>query len=726
MTEQRLQRFLALAVLGLVGVLLASPVAAEPLPMPRVVGPAEPAGPLAVEQFLTPPKEILDAVLATRGQNVTLTNLSPDGNKFVVTKTDGLPPLSRLGCPCVHLAEMAFDPVAGRARDLWVRSADGFDLFDYADKKTIPVKVPAGARVSNPAWSPDGSKLAFFAHFEGATHIWVADAATGEARAVTRTPVLATLVTGFQWCKDGQRLQAVLRPDGWDAKPTVPAGPKVRVARDGPNPSRTYRYLLESPADMRQLEHLITGQLAVIDVADGKVTRVGGPAMISSVTPAGDAVQFRVTTVKKPFSYYVPFQRFGTTESVWDTGGKALVTLNDRNLRETEPTPPLVPPLVPPTAGPGRPKGATPAAADPTDPTDPNPGPMIPGPGPDPDPDARPRGGPPTDPDGRRDLTWRPDGAGLVFLQLEPERGPAKADAKSDPKAPTKAGAAAAAPKVPAAKDPPRKDRVMLWVAPFGKDDAKVVYESANRITSAQYSDDGKLLFVTQTIDNARQITAIDLADGQKTYTIHKGGRTTEGGPKKAAEVGEDDEQVRKGGFGGGAGGGPSLLTRGRAGATVVRISSAGEVYLSGTDRGRGGEGAFPKPYLEKVNIKTGAKVRVFEGKGDLLESIDTIDSDNATRVFTTKQKTDVVPDSYVTELATGASAKLTNNVDHSPWHRELKVQRFQVTRVDGFRFNVRVTTPPKAAGKLPALFWIYPRVRGPGGVQPIGRPGRG
>ena len=37
-------------------------------------------------------------------------------------------------------------------------------------------------------------------------------------------------------------------------------------------------------------------------------------------------------------------------------------------------------------------------------------------------------------------------------------------------------------------------------------------------------------------------------------------------------------------------------------------------------------------------------------------------------------------------------------------------MQRFQVTRVDGFRFNVRVTTPPKATGKLPALFWIYPR----------------
>ena len=96
MTVQRLQRFLALVFLGLIGVLPAGPAAAEPLPMPRVVGPAGPPSPLAVEEYLTPPKEILDAVLATRSQNVLLTNISPDGKKFLVTKTEGLPPISRL------------------------------------------------------------------------------------------------------------------------------------------------------------------------------------------------------------------------------------------------------------------------------------------------------------------------------------------------------------------------------------------------------------------------------------------------------------------------------------------------------------------------------------------------------------------------------------------------------------------------------------------------------
>ena len=51
---------------------------------------------LGKEAYLTPPKEIMDAVLAARNENVTLTNLSPDGKKFLITKNDGMPSLQRM------------------------------------------------------------------------------------------------------------------------------------------------------------------------------------------------------------------------------------------------------------------------------------------------------------------------------------------------------------------------------------------------------------------------------------------------------------------------------------------------------------------------------------------------------------------------------------------------------------------------------------------------------
>src|SRR5262249_39118061 len=139
--------------------------------------------------------------------------LSPDGKKFLLTRSDGLPSLERMARPCVHLGEMAFDPVARRAHSLYVRSSAGFDLFYHADKRKVPVQIPAAARMSNPIWSPDGAQLAFYAHFLDGTFLYVADTTTGQSRKLTETPVLATLAASFQWSKDGKRIQTVLVPE---------------------------------------------------------------------------------------------------------------------------------------------------------------------------------------------------------------------------------------------------------------------------------------------------------------------------------------------------------------------------------------------------------------------------------------------------------------------------------------------------------------------------------
>ncbi len=713
------------------------------------------------EAYLMPPKEIADVILSLRQERTLLTNISPDGKKFLVTKSDGPPTVQRMAQPCVYLGEMAFDPVACRARQLWVRSDAGYDLFFYADNRTVPVQVPSKARVSNPIWSPDGSKLAFYAHFEDATHIYIACAETGCSRRLTMTPVLATMVTSFQWSRDGKQIQTVLLPD--DGKRETPKNhgaatePKVRVALDGKNPSRTYRYLLESPHDMKLLEHLATGQLALIDVNDGKVTKVGFPNMIRTVSMAPGEKQFRISTMKKPFSYYVPAARFGSQECIWDLEGKSLYTLSDRKLQMTEPQPPA-PTVVaggqPTGKGFKKGKGGTQPAPAPT----PTPTPTPTPPDPDPDPDAPPRAFQPVDPEGKRDLGWRPDGAGLSYLQLEPAKAKddnAKDDKAKDDKARDKTQdeqfKGKGKGKDVQTKDDqvPRNDRVMLWMPPFGKDDVKVVYETPHRIATLQYSDDCRMLFLTQTVDNQRQIVAVDLADPKTTYVIHKGAAGGLGkAPNPAADKndppdddpltptplpegegpgGRDDEQQKKGGFGFGGGlpgAAQSLLTRsGRGEARVVRISSTGDVYLTGADRAPGAKTAgeqtaggggdpkrLPRPYIDKINIKFGKKIRIFEGKGEMTETIDAVDADDVKIVFTTRQMKDVVPDSYMHDLATGKVKKLTSNVDHNPWFHQLKVERFQVTRVDGFKFWVKVTTPPKHGGKLPAMFWIYPR----------------
>ena len=336
-----------------------------------------------------------------------------------------------------------------------------------------------------------------------------------------------------------------------------------------------------------------------------------------------------------------------------------------------------------------QPNPTNPAPKQPVDPTDPTQPPVDPT-----NPDSPPFGPQaPVDPDGRRDLTWRPDGNGMSFLQLEPAR------AKDDKET--------------------RKDRVMQWLPPFGKDDAKVVFESPNRITAVQYSDDCQWLFVTQTVSNQRQVTALDMKDGKKPYVISGVGAPmgvepapmpkdkSLPDPADGDDDPDDEQQPKKGGGPGGFGAAAAaggLMTRAvGTGVNVVRISSTGDVYMSGTATGA-------KPYIDAIDIKTGKKTRIFEGKYDGTETIAAVDGNDIKKVFTTREKADVPPDSFVTDLATGTVTKLTNNVDPAPWARKLKTERFQVTRVDGFKFWVRVTLPPNAPPKLPALFWIYPR----------------
>src|SRR5262249_4674771 len=150
------------------------------------------------------------------------------------------------------------------------------------------------------------------------------------------------------------------------------------------------------------------------------------------------------------------------------------------------------------------------------------------------------------------------------------EKKDEKADAKADEKKDEKAV---------------RKDRVMQWLPPFGEKDAKVVYETPNRITSVQYSEYCRWMFVTQTVDGQRQITAIDYNDPKQTYVIYKapagfapkGDGTTpkKGGFGKKGDVPEDEsfDDEQPGGFQQGAVSGLGLMSRSVGGAGVVRIS---------------------------------------------------------------------------------------------------------------------------------------------------------
>lgn len=626
---------------------------------------------LAKETYVKPP-EIVERIVTAPRNTVSFTNPSPDHRYFLKAESEGLGTIEAFGKPHYRLGAVEIDWKANRARALTTRGAAGLTLLDPNGGASRTIETPKGAVVNNATWSPDAKSIAYIASFDARTDIFVADVATGKSVQITKTPLLATRVTSFDWTGDGKSIVVVQLPDNRPAEPKRPAietGPIVRTSEAGKVlQNRNYASLLRDQFDKDLLDHYTLGQLAVIDVKTHNVKKVGAPALFTAVDASPDGQYIRVTLQTKPYSYLVPVANFGTVEQLWDANGKVLVPeLSKTVLREG-------------TAGAN---DTLPFAA----------GAGFGG-----------RGATQSD-TAKRNLQWNPVGAGLVFLQAE--AAPAGANGAGAANGARGNGGRAGRGGQGAAN---RKDRLFVWSPPFGSSDVKQVFEANTRITSAEFSGDGKTLFVNEGND----LYAVRLSDPSKHYEIAKGAAIATGG---------------RGGRGGaGAAGGrgsaqpdsvfynnPGALQteRGPNGQPIVRVGSDGKtVFLEGTQYFRDWTHQAPHNFVDKVDFETGQRARVFEAKGDVDETVVAPLDDDYTKVVVTKQSPTMVPDSYLKDLKTGTETKLTKNVDFAPEVSQAVRRRLLVERPrDNYKFYVDVTLPKdyREGTRLPGIIWFYP-----------------
>src|SRR6476619_2477346 len=172
------------AVIGLACLALAAPISAQTVTQqgwnPKEV--------LAKETYVKPPEAVERIVTAPRN-NVAFTNPSPDKRYFLKTESDGLPTIEAFGKPHYRLGGVEIDYKANRARALTTRGSVGLTLIDPTTGATRTIETPKGALVSGATWSPDGKSIGYLANFDAATHIFVADVATGKSVQVTKTPL---------------------------------------------------------------------------------------------------------------------------------------------------------------------------------------------------------------------------------------------------------------------------------------------------------------------------------------------------------------------------------------------------------------------------------------------------------------------------------------------------------------------------------------------------------
>ena len=495
---------------------------------------------LKKEGWVRPPA-VVERIITAPRTDISFATPSPDRKWFVRTAMADRGDVRDYGKTHIYLAGLAVDTKANRARSLTMRAGTALILVDPRTNATRALEVPKGATVASVTWSPTGTQIAYVANFYDASHVYVADVATGKSTQLTRTPLLATLETGVDWSADGKTLAVVLVPENRGAVPThgpdgIEDGPQVRLTEGRVIPQRVHWSLLEDPHDKALLKYYTTGQLAQIDVKSKAIRKVGAPAMIRSVDASPDGAYFRVSVMTEPFSYRVPTSSFGSVDQLWDNTGKVVADLGRTPLREGEAGDDDAP-------GVGFGRGGQ-SAAD----------------------------------TGKRNIQWNPMGPGLVYLQsvfapanTETTTGRAGTGRGAGPAGRGGQGAGAGA---EAGGRTPSSVRFVHWLPPYGPNDMKVVLEGSGRLTNVAYSVDGKTMFIA----DSNLVFAARVADPSRRFSLGRGVSLGGGG----------GGGFGRGGRAGGGGGadstalGGSVATRTGINGVSVVVDRMSVPYLNG------------------------------------------------------------------------------------------------------------------------------------------------
>ena len=627
---------------------------------------------LANETYTVPPAEIRRMVEVPWDLNVWFSDQSPTRKYFLNVREKEFPPLSAYGKPHLYFGGLEVDPKANRARSLTTRDVYALEVMDPTTGKRTPVDLPKSAiTVASPSWSPDGTRLAYIANFDDASYIYVADAVTGKSTQVSTSPLLATLVTSLKWTADGRHVVTVLVPDNRGPapkKPELAPGPLTRLWMDSTRDAeRNFWSLLQDPYEEDLMQYYVTGQVALIDVVTKSVKKIGAPGMIESVDPSPDGAYLRVATMQRPFSYVVQYTSFGARDELWDAnGGKVLAQISQHGVRLAKDS------------------GAAGAAGG----------------------RGRSNGNPN---DAKRALAWMPQGVGVYYLEPVPSSGGGPDTAADEGRG--RSGAAA------------RPSRVVQWVPPFGPNDTKILYTSDAPISSVAFSDDAKTLFVADVRKGAGEMFAVQLSDpSTKHYLVRPLAGYVPSLEFRGRNVSLFGGGVDAGFLGAGGTPGDSLAFYGNPGALVTRVGTRGEqvamvspdgaVFLEGIQYSPDPLHHPPREFVDKVDINTGAKTRVFEATSDVSESVVAPLDESFSRVVVNRESPTQISNVYLRDSKAGAVTKLTDNKDYTPDFTNAVRKRIIVTRADGIKFLVNLTLPPgyRPGTRLPAMFWFYPR----------------
>lgn len=286
--------------------------------------------------YQLPPDEILSLADAAMPPSIML---SRNGDRIMLMHRNRFISIAELAEPEIRLAGLRINPAINAAsRGNYVYSISTMKVGENSDR-TI-AGLPENGKFSGFSWSPDQSKMAFSNTVENGVELWVIDISTERANRLTGPVLNGNLGSAYIWNPNSAELMVKMLPA--DRKPlldkasTIPTGPKVSVTTGSEAQNRTYADLLQDKTDEFNFTQLVRAELRKVRL-DGS-SELWMPANIfRSLNFSPDGNYLLITTIREPYSYLVPYNRFPSTTTVYDASGNAVKVVVENPLLETMP-----------------------------------------------------------------------------------------------------------------------------------------------------------------------------------------------------------------------------------------------------------------------------------------------------------------------------------------------------------------------------------------------------
>ncbi len=261
--------------------------------------------------------------------------LDSDGKMAILMHRNMYKSIEELAIEELKLAGLRTNPMNNiSAREAYYPK---LTILDIEQSKEYDISnLPQDAKFCRTSWNYTNDKFTTLNILNDALQLWLVDIKSKKATLLYEGKINVNLGNHVTWLKDDTFLIGLMPENNVGIKTkknAVPEGPNLAENQGQAVENRTFQDLLKDDIDVHNFEILATSEIWRFDVKGNK-TLWKSAAMHDglALSPSGEYIM--LSEIKKPFFYFVQFDRFAYSTYIYDINGKLIKTIVESPLIE--------------------------------------------------------------------------------------------------------------------------------------------------------------------------------------------------------------------------------------------------------------------------------------------------------------------------------------------------------------------------------------------------------